>query len=81
MIRECPVMLNNEAVTVVRYGDILIQFSAQGKGIKKVYVDYQDGRYRITDKPAPEVKSKEKKNNNIKKTTVKEQSENIEKAD
>lgn len=81
MVKECLVVLNNEAVTVVRYDGKDIQFPAINKDVKKVSVNYENGKYSIvndkvravnTDKP-------KKKNGIVKKTTFEEAVENTEK--
>lgn len=83
MVKECLVVLNNEAVTVVRYDGKDIQFPAINKDVKKVSVNYENGKYSIvndkdkvinTDKP-------KKKNGIMKKTTFDETVENTEKDD
>ena len=49
MIKECPVIINNDAVTVVKFGDTDIQFPSIAKDIKKVNVKYDNGKYSIVD--------------------------------
>ena len=44
MIKECKVLLNNEAVTVIQYDDILVQIPAIGRKATVVKVK-DDGRY------------------------------------
>ena len=51
MIKECPILLNNEVVTVVRYDKKDIQFPAIKKDAKTVFVKDDGGRYTIVDKP------------------------------
>lgn len=51
MIKECKVILNNEAVTVIQFGDIEVQFPSIRKNDKTVFVKYEDGNYSIVDKP------------------------------
>lgn len=82
MVKECPVVLNNEVVTVVKYGDIDIQFPSIHKDDKKVFVNYEGGRYSIVDKNY-KLKSTEKqiKNNAEKKTTLKEDENKAEVSD
>lgn len=63
MIKECQVLLQNEAVTVVRFGRIDVQLPAHKHKVKAVVVKYEDGKYAIVDGSA----ITEKKNN--KKTT------------
>lgn len=47
MIKECPVILNNEAVTVVTYGDVKVQLPPVGNKVKTVMLDCVDGKYSI----------------------------------
>lgn len=49
MIKDCKVILNNEAVTVVRFGDIDIQFPAIHSNEKTVRVLYKSGKYSIVN--------------------------------
>lgn len=50
MIKECPVIMSNEAVTVARYDGIDIQFPSVGKDVKTVFVNKDgDGSYHIAD--------------------------------
>ena len=71
MIKECPVILNNEAVTVVRYGEVNVQLPSIKKDAKTIFVDYVDGRYVIVDgKKNTNVPKSRKKKNVAKKTTV-----------
>lgn len=49
MIKECPVIENNDAVTVVRFGDTDVQFSSIAKDAKTVKVKYDNGKYSIVD--------------------------------
>lgn len=73
MVKECSVILNNEAVTVVKYDGKDIQFPSIHKDAKKIFVNYENGKYSIVDenfKSQSVVKSKKK--SATKKTTVKE---------
>lgn len=50
MVKECPVIINNDCVTVVRYDGIDIQFPSVGKDTKSVFVTkHSNGSYHITD--------------------------------
>lgn len=60
MIKECPVIMNNEAVSVVSFDGIDIQFSCLGKNIKKVNVKFEDGKYSIVKDEVKVSKSIEK---------------------
>ena len=46
MIKECKVLLNNEAVTVIQYGDIQVQIPAIKRKTTVVKVK-DDGRYTV----------------------------------
>ena len=75
MVKECLVKINNEAITVVRYGDTDIQFPSIHKDVNTVFVNYEGGKYFIVDKDykssVVEEKPTQKKNFN-KKTTGKQ---------
>ena len=67
MIKECKVLLNNEAVTVIRYGDIDVQIPAIHRKADIVKVK-DDGFYTVVpdnysepDKPAEKPKARKKK--------------------
>ena len=49
MVKECPILINNTAVTVVKYGDVEVQFPAINKNAKTIFVDYVEGKYTIVD--------------------------------
>lgn len=71
MVKECLVILNNEAVTVVKFDDKNIQFPSINKDVKKVFVNYENGKYSIVDEKymAESVEKPKKKNSTSKKTT------------
>lgn len=46
MIKECKVLLNNEAVTVIQYDDIQVQIPAIGRKASVVKVK-DDGHYTV----------------------------------
>lgn len=75
MVKECLVKINNEAITVVRYGDTDIQFPSIHKDVNTVFVAYEGGKYFIVDKnykpSVKEIKPTQKKGYN-KKTTGKQ---------
>lgn len=75
MVKECLVKINNEAITVVRYGDTDIQFPSIHKDVNTVFVAYEGGKYFIVDKnykpSVKETKPTQKKSYN-KKTTGKQ---------
>lgn len=79
MVKECLVILNNEAVTVVRYDDIDIQLPSIHKDAKTVFVNYENGRYSIVDESFAEKETvKPRKKKAIKKTTIEENVTNTE---
>ena len=53
MIKECPVILNNSSVSVVKFGNTEIQFPPVGKNTKSVKVKYENGRYSIVTDEVP----------------------------
>lgn len=65
MVKECIVTINNDDVTVARYDNIDIQFPSVHEDVKVVYVDCENGKYKI-------VTETDFKNQNEKKTTKKE---------
>lgn len=75
MVKECLVTINNEAITVVRYGDTDIQFPSIHKDVNTVFVSYEGGKYFIVDKNyKPNIADKKpiQKKGSIKKTTGKQ---------
>ena len=59
MIKECQVILNNESVSVVKFGDIEVQLPPIGKDAKTVKVECEDGRYFIAkDEAVAKMKKK-----------------------
>lgn len=61
MIRECQVITNNDAITVVRYGDTDIQFPAINRNAATVKVLFKDGKYKIVPDDYKEYLPKPKK--------------------
>ena len=48
MVKDCPVIINNDAVTVVRFDGNDIQFpSVRQEGIKTLNVKFENGNYSI----------------------------------
>ena len=66
MIKECPIIINNDAVTVVRFGDTDIQFSPIMDDKRTVNVKFENGVYSIVDHA--EEPKKETKHVEIKET-------------
>ncbi len=48
MVLECKVLMNNEAITVIRYGDINVQIPAIGRKAEYVKVK-DDGTFTVVD--------------------------------
>ena len=69
MIKECPITINNEAVTVAKFGETSVQFPSIHRDAKTIFVSYENGSYQIVDKPAEEPKSATKVAKFKKKTT------------
>ena len=61
MVKECQVITNNDAVTVVRYGDTDIQFPAIGRKTASVKILFKDGKYKIVPDDFKEYLPKPKK--------------------
>lgn len=53
MIQEVEVVLNNDVVTVVKYGDIFVQFPSIHRQAKTIYVQYKWGQYSIIEDYTP----------------------------
>lgn len=74
MIKNCKVIINNKAVTVIKYGDIEVQIPPIKRNADFVRVIKKDNNYIVVDDNYTEsakvesVKTKKKPN---KKTTVK----------
>lgn len=60
MVKECSVILNNDRVTVVRFNDIDIQFPSIKRDAKAVYVQRENDKYSIVDKPRKAVTKRKK---------------------
>lgn len=61
MIKECKVLLQNEAVTVVRFDDIEVQLPTRNNKSKTVFVKCEDGKYTIVEGNIPTEKKINKK--------------------
>lgn len=51
MVKECTVILNNDAVTVVVYDGIRVQLPSIKRKAQSVFVDKRGSRYIVVDKP------------------------------
>ena len=66
MTKECKVILNNSAVTVVKFGEIEVQLPSIQRDAKKVFVKFENDRYAVVDKlDEPEVQTKKKSKKTI----------------
>lgn len=74
MIKECNVLINNELVTVVRFGDIDVQLPSIHRNAETVRVQYADGHYRVVSddykEPEQDVIPMKSKKKSPKKTTI-----------
>lgn len=55
MVKECSVILNNSAVTVIRYDETEVQLPSIHRKADKVFVKYENGRYTVVEKSEPNV--------------------------
>lgn len=51
MVKECNVILNNDAVTVVVYDGIRVQLPSIKRKAQTVFVDKRGNKYVVVDKP------------------------------
>lgn len=80
MTKACKVILNNDAVTVVKFGTKEIQFPSIHKDTDSVFVKADNGMYSIVDKmenEAPTTSTSKKVEN--KKSTSEKVTENTNK--
>lgn len=47
MVKNCPVILNNDAVTVIEFDGVKVQLPSINKDAEKVCVSFENGRYEI----------------------------------
>ena len=72
MVKECKVLINNEEVTVVKFGDIEVQFPSIKKNCSSVFVNFENGKYSIVDKPIENKNSENKSKDSFKEIKNKE---------
>ena len=66
MTKECTVLLNNSAVTVVKFGEVEVQLPSIQRDAKKVFVKFENDRYAVVDKlDEQEVQTKKKSKKTI----------------
>lgn len=49
MCSKCTVIMDNECVTVVRFGDKVIQFPHMETDSKELYIECRNGKYVLLD--------------------------------
>lgn len=77
MLKECKVLLNNEAVTVIQYDDIQVQIPAIGRKASVVKVK-DDGHYTVVPDDYSEPVEKRPRTRKKKPVVTDEQSESKE---
>ena len=77
MVKECKVLINNDAVTVIKYDDIKVQVPSIHRTANTVKVLYKNGKYTVVDDDYIEQKSKKKKKT-VEETTINDVDENID---
>lgn len=68
MVKECKVILRNQFVMVVQYGNKKIQMPTDDTDKRTVYVKKENGKYVLVDKPYEIRMSKNEKQKKIKVT-------------
>lgn len=49
MVLKCPVLLNNDAVTVIKFNDVEVQIPAIERQASIVTVRFDNGKYSVVD--------------------------------
>ena len=76
MIKECVITINNEAVTVAAYDDVLVQFpSIHSPKAKTVNVNRKNNRYYIVDGKGKAETTKDEPSENDESTAKEESAE------
>lgn len=82
MVKNCNVLINNEAVTVIDYDGVQVQIPAIHKDTRTVKVVLENGHYIVVDddyiETVAESTTKPKRKANSKKTTLDENAKNTE---
>ena len=80
MVLKCPILLNNEAVTVVDFNGAEVQFPSIHQSLLSISVLYKDGKYTIVDDDyKEEIGKTEYQNSNINKGIKKTTFDNMSK--
>ena len=61
MVKECQVIMNNSSTTVVRHGDVDIQFPSIGRKASTVKVLFKNGKCKIVPDDYKEYQTKQRK--------------------
>lgn len=75
MIKDCNVLINNDAVTVVRFDGVDVQLPSIHRSAKTIRVCYANGKYSVVDDDYKEpellvAEEKPKKRRTRKTTTI-----------
>lgn len=76
MVKECLVLKTNDVVTVVKFGNTLVQIPSIHSDAKTVRINFKNGKYFVVDENYKEniidanYVERAKKNNSVKKTTI-----------
>jgi hypothetical protein len=76
MVKECKVLMNNDAVTVFQFDDEKVQVPAIGRKAKTVKVVAENGLFKVVDddyKEQPKKVEEDKPEKQVKKTIAKEE--------
>lgn len=78
MIKDCNVLINNDAVTVARFNGVDVQLPSIHRSAKEIRVCYSNGKYFVVDDDyiepeLSEAEVKPKKKRTKKTTTIKAQ--------
>lgn len=70
IVNKCPILLNNGAVIVVKFGNTNVQLPHFDVAEKFVYVSLENGKYRVIDEKTYKEIIENKSLNTKKKNTV-----------
>jgi len=75
MIKDCNVLINNDAVTVVRFNEVDVQLPSINRSAKTIRVCHSNGKYSVVDDDYKEpefseAEEKPKKRRTKKTTTI-----------
>ncbi len=64
MVKECKIILNNSAVTVVKFGDVEVQFPHIDTEFDTVKVSFENGKYEVVKDDKKEARKPKKQKEN-----------------